>query len=131
MKRLLILILLLSFTISIYAKEFAWCCAVEYTKEHPEWVFVYEDVKLLQDGNYRVFVKWEFPDDATKSHAKQTWIITPDFDRMCIVESAGYDNKGKNTYFQKYPYGSDWNYILPDTYAESIINTTKQILLKR
>lgn len=131
MKRLLILLLFISFTISIYAKEFAWYCAVEYTKENPEWVFVYEDVKLLQDGNYRVYVKWEFPDDPTKSNAKQTWIVTSDFDRMCVVESVGYDNEGNIAYFEKCPYGSDWEYILPDTYAESIVNTTKQILLKR
>lgn len=128
MKKLLLLIVLLILSYSLEAKDFAWLCAVEWTKEKPEWVFVYEDVKLQNDGTYRIFVKWDFPD--TKKKAKQVWIVSADFDRILIVSSTGYDKDGKSEYHQEFPYGREWTYVLPETYAESVIETTKEILLR-
>lgn len=110
------------------AKDFAWFCAVEWTEKKPEWVFVYEDVKVQNDGTYRIFVKWDFPE--TKKIAKQVWLISSDFDKILIVSSVGYDRNGNSEYHQDYPYGRDWTYVLPETYAESVVETTKEILLR-
>lgn len=128
MKKIFLTILLL-LPLTMMAKDFAWFCAVEWTEKKPEWVFVYEDVKLQADGTYRIFVKWDFPD--TKKKAKQVWLISADFDRILIVSSTGYDKEGKSEYHQDYPYGREWTYVLPETYAESVIETTKEILMKK
>ncbi len=131
MRRLFSLTLALIIAIAVYAKDFAWVCAIEWTEKNPEWVFVYEDVKMQSDGCYRVFVKWEFPNDTKKSEAKQTWLISSDFDKIQIVKSVGYNKDGEAVYSQDYPYGCGWDYVMPDTYSESIVETTKQILLKK
>lgn len=103
-------------------------CAVECTEKQHEWVFVYEDIKLQNDGNYRIFVKWDYPDE--KETAKQVWLISAAFDKIIVVSTVGYNSNGEAVYRQDYPYGSEWSYVLPDTYAEAIIETTKEILLK-
>lgn len=115
------------FILPIYANEYSWQCAVEWTEENPEWVFVYEDIKINQDGNYRIFVKWDFPGKSEISQAKQTWLIAPDFDQVLIVSNVGFNQSGEIIYSENYPYG-DWKYVLPDSYAASIIKTMKEIL---
>lgn len=126
MKKLLLTLFLL-LPLTMLAKDFAWFCAVEWTEKKPEWVFVYEDVKLQNNGTYRVFVEWDFPD--TKKKAKQVWIISADFDRILIVSSTGYGKDGNSEYHQEYPYGKEWTYVMPETYAEAVVETTKEILL--
>lgn len=131
MKRLFSLTLALAFALVIHAKDFAWVCAIEWTEKKPEWVFVYEDVRLQNDGCYRIFVKWEFTNDPNKSKAKQTWLISSDFDKVMVVKSVGYDKSGDVVYSQDEPYGSDWDYVMPNTYSEAIVDTAKEILLKK
>lgn len=130
MRRLFSLTLAILVAFVVCAKDFAWICAIEWTEKKPEWVFVYEDVKLQSDGCYRIFVKWEFPNDQKKSEAKQTWLISSDFDKVKVVKSVGYDKGGDVVYSQNEPYGSDWNYVMPDTYSEAIVKTAKEILFK-
>ncbi|WP_286335313.1 hypothetical protein [Bacteroides caecimuris] len=126
MKKLL-LILLTSLPMIVSAKEFSWVCAIEWTEDNPEWLFVYEDIKTQTDGNYRIFVKWEFPNETDdKAEAKQVWLISPDFERIRVMSSVGYNRKGKIVYTDNIP--QDWKFILPDTYVESIVETTKGIL---
>lgn len=131
MKRLFSLTLALLIVFAVCAKDFAWVCAIEWTEKNPEWVFVYEDVKLQSDGCYRIFVKWVFPDDLKKSEAKQTWLISPDFDKVKIVKSVGYSKDGKVVYSEDNPYGEIWKYVMPETYSEAVVETTKEILLKK
>lgn len=131
MKRIINIVLFFAVTISAFAKGFAWVCAIEWTEKNPEWVFVYEDVKLLQNGCYRIYVKWEFTEDPAKSKAKQTWIVSPDFDRVVITQSVGYNKEGEVVYSQNYPYCEEWSYVLPETYSEAVVKTVKEILLKK
>lgn len=131
MKRLLSLILTLVVAFEIYSKDFGWICAIEWTEKQPEWVFVYEDVKLQSDGCYRIFLKWEFPNDPSKSMAMQTWLISPDFDKIAVVKSVGYNKDGKVEYSQDTPYRDNWEYVMPNTYSEAIVTTAKEILLKQ
>lgn len=114
----------------LHARDLAWYCAIEYTEKKPEWVFVYEDIKIQRDGDYQVFVKWEFPDDHKKGQAKQIWLFSPDFDQFYVVSSVGYDKESKVVYSEDNPNGG-WKYVFPDTYAEAIVETTKEILLKQ
>lgn len=130
MRSILITLFLLASAAVAHAKDFAWLCAVEYTEKRPEWVFVYEDIKIQNGGDYRVFVKWDFPDDPKKGHAKQVWLLSSDFDQFYVVSSAGYDKEGKVVYSEDNPNGG-WKYVLPDTYAEAIVETVKEILLKQ
>lgn len=129
MRKLLLVFVAILLSLGVTAKEFAWYCAVEWTEKKPEWVFVNEDVRLQNDGTYRIFVKWEFPE--TKKKAKQVWLISADFDKTIIVSSVGYDKDGNSEYHQDYPYGREWSYIIPETYAEAVVETTKEILLKK
>lgn len=132
LNKLIVVIALILFPLSaINAKHFAWICAVEQTDNNPDWIFVYEDVKQLQDGCYRVFIKWEFTEEPDKSMATQAWLISSDFDKIQIVKSTGYDKQGKLVYSEDYPYGEKWSYVMPDTYCESIVETAKGILLKK
>lgn len=131
MKRLYNVMLALLTVLAVCAKDFVWVCAIEWTEKKPEWVFVYEDVKLQNDGCYRIFVKWEFTNDPNKSKAKQMWLISPDFDKVMVVKSVGYDKNGDVVYSQDEPYGSDWDYVMPNTYSEAIVETAKEILLKK
>ncbi len=131
MKRLISLALALAVSLAVCAKDFAWICAIEWTEKKPEWVFVYEDVRLQDDGCYRIFIKWEFPNDSKKSMAKQTWLISSDFDKVKIVKSVGYSNDGKVVYSEDKPYGENWTYVMPETYSEAVVETTKEILLKK
>ena len=130
MKRLLFLLVTFTALLPVHAEKPAWVCAIEWSEEKPEWVFVYEDVKLQADGCYRIFIKWEFTDDPEKSMAKQTWLISPDFDMVKVVKSVGYGKDGKVAYSDDEPYG-EWSYVLPETFAEGVDNTTKEILLTR
>lgn len=130
MKKLLLSLILLAATFAASAKDFSWYCAVEWTEEKPEWVFVYEDIKQENDGNYRIFVKWEFPNEDKRKKAKQVWIITPNFDKFKVISSVGYNSSGDVVFTEDTPY-ADWKYVLPDTYAESVVETTKDILLKQ
>lgn len=133
MKKLVALILYLVALLPLNAqeKEHSWVCAVEWTESMPEWVFVYDDIKRNSDGDFLVFIKWEFDNDDSKhKSAKQTWIISPDFSEVKIVKSVGYNADGKVVYSEDSPYG-DWSYVMPDTYAEAIVGTAKEILLKR
>lgn len=129
MRKLLLLLVAFFLPLALSAKEFAWFCAVEWTEKKPEWVFVNENVRLQNDGTYRIFVKWEFAD--TKKIAKQVWLISADFDKTIVVSSVGYDKDDKVEYREEYPYGEDWSYVLPETYAEAVIETTKEILIKK
>lgn len=61
MKRLLFLLVTFTALLPVHAEKPAWVCAIEWSEEKPEWVFVYEDVKLQADGCYRIFIKWELP----------------------------------------------------------------------
>lgn len=131
MKRLCSLTLALLTVLAVCAKDFVWVCAIEWTEKKPEWVFVYEDVKLQNDGCYRIFVKWEFTNDPNKSEAKQTWLISPDFGKVKVVKSVGYNKDGKVVYSEDVPYGEDWTYVMPETYSEAVVETTKEILQKR
>ena len=131
MKRIIGLILFVVSMIPIYAKDYAWFCAIEWSEKKPEWVFVYEDIKHQSDGKYRVFVKWEFDNNDPQKHsAKQVWLISPDFDQTYILSSVGYNDKGEVVYKEDDPYG-EWFYVLPDSYAEAVVETTKEILLKK
>lgn len=114
------------------AKDFAWVCAIERSEKKPEWVFVYEDIKLQSDGTYRVFVKWEFDNNDPKMHsAKQVWLLSPDFDKTHVVSSVGYNDKGEVVYTENNPYGAAWKYVLPDTNAEAVVETVKELLLSK
>lgn len=129
MKRLLCLTLVFVATLIACAKDFAWRCAIEWTEKKPEWIFVYEDIKQLSDGCFRIFTKWEFTDDPNKSSAKQTWFISPDFDKVVVVKSVGYNKEDEIVYSEDYPYGMNWSYVMPDTYSEAVVNTVIEILL--
>lgn len=50
MKRLLFLLVTFTALLPVHAEKPAWVCAIEWSEEKPEWVFVYEDVKLQADG---------------------------------------------------------------------------------
>ncbi len=131
MKRAIGLILFLLVSVALYAKDYAWVCAVEWSEKKPECVFVYEDIKHHSDGTYRVYVKWEFDNNDPKMHsAKQVWLLSPDFDQTYILSSVGYNDKGEVVYSEDDPYG-EWKYVLPDTYAEAVVETTKGILLTK
>ncbi len=129
MRKLSLVLVAIFLPLGMSAKEFAWFCAVEWTEEKPEWVFVNEDVRHNADGTYRIFVKWEFPE--TKKKAMQVLLISADFDKTIVVSSVGYDKDGNSEYSQDYPYGREWMYVLPGSYAKAIIETTKEILMKK
>lgn len=122
--------MLLAVAFALSAKDYAWCCAVEWTEEKPEWVYVYEDIRQQSDGTYRIFVKWDFSNDDKHKMAKQVWLISPDFDMYKVISSVGYNSSGDAVFNEDTPY-ADWKYVLPDTYAESIIDTAKDVLLKK
>lgn len=131
MKSTLTALLLLISTPVVHAKDFAWICAIEWSEKKPEWVFVYEDIKLQSDGTYRLYVKWEFDNNDPEQHtSKQVWLLSPDFDQTYILSSVGYNDKGEVVYKEEDPYG-EWSYVLPDTYAEAVVETAKEILLKK
>lgn len=131
MKRVCIIFAMFLCVLMMHAKSFAWVCAIEWTEKDPSWVFVYEDVKLLQDGTYRVFVKHDFPNEKKMKKAKQTWLISSDFDRIKILNNVMYEADGKLLDSQEYPYGYDWEFVMPETTAECIVITAKEILLKK
>lgn len=126
MKRFLILLIAFVYGVTAYAREYAWLCAIERTDENHNWVFVSEDLKLQNDGNYRVFVKWEFTDDPNKSRAMQVWLISPDLTMIKVVRSVGYDREGRVAYTNNEP--EDWDYVMPNTYAEAVIEVAGYIL---
>lgn len=131
MARVIGFILFLTISFAIHASDHAWVCAIEWSEKKPEWVFVYEDIKLQSDGTYRVYVKWEFDNnDPNKHSAKQVWLLSPDFDQTYVLSSVGYNDKGQVTFSDDDPYG-EWFYVLPDTYAEAVVETAKEILLKK
>lgn len=130
MTRTIVAIILFFASLTCMAKEYAWVCAIEWTEKRPEWIFVYENIKEQTDG-YIIFVKWEFPDDAKKSMAKQTWLVSRDFSKTKVVKSVGYDKQGKIAYSEDEPYGPKWNYVMPETISEAIVETARGILLKK
>lgn len=123
MKKVLLIVFGL-FPLLSWAKT--WVCAVEYTDTDPTWVFVNDDIAKDNDGNLRIFLKWEFPNDEKKSSAKQGWLIAPSYDKIRVVQSVGYDKSGNVVYTDNHYH--DWQYVLPATYAEAIVETTKEIL---
>lgn len=129
MRRILSLLILIITLLISHAQERSWICAIEWTENQPEWVFVYEDVKLNSDGTYRAFVKWEFEDDPKRACAKQTWLISPDFDQIRVLGTVGYDKHNNVVYNESTP--QDWRFVLPETYAEGIVKTVREILLKQ
>lgn len=127
MKRLIVILLsLLPVVTAIAAKDYSWVCAVEWTEEQPEWVFVYEDIKRNNDGTYRAFIQWEFTNDPSKAYAIQTWLISSDFDQIRVMGTVGYDKQNNVAYTDSTP--QNWKYVLPETYAEAIVQTIREIL---
>lgn len=124
MRPFVLLLAVLAFTASAEPKDFAWVCVVE---EEGEWLFVYEDIRKQTDGVYRIFVKWEYTNDPDISHATQTWLVSPDFDQICVLSTVGYNRQGEIAYTNYEP-DEQWHYVMPETYAKSVVETAQGLI---